>query len=311
MTRSALFYRDYRRFTGGHLKLWDYYNHVRSAAGWHPEIMFSAESVWDAGNPWSRERAAALLPDATPRPDLFFVAGLDWQALGPLMQATPRAPVINLLQGPAHVRPDDPRYGFLGRPAVRICVSEDLRAAVLATGKVDGPVYAIPNGMDRSLLPAALPDTQKDVDLLVAASKNPGMGLKLQQSLQGSGLRTRFLQERVPRADFHEAIRHARVTLFLPRQEEGFYLPALEGMALETLVICPDCVGNRSFCLPGVNSLRPEYSFDALSAAVETARRMPAAEVAALREQGLAAVAKHDLMAERRAFLEILAAAQR
>lgn len=306
MDRQVLFHRDYRRFTGGHLKVWDYYNHVRSAAGWRPEIMFSAESVWDAGNPWAQERGMVLPPDAAPKPDVFFVAGLDWQALGPLMQAAPRAPVINLLQGPAHVRPEDPRYAFLGRPAVRICVSDDLRDAVLATGKVAGPVHVIPNGMDRSLLPAALPAAQKDIDLLVAASKNPGMGLRLQRVLEASGLRTRFLQERLPRAEFQAAIRGARMTLFLPRLEEGFYLPALEGMALETLVICPDCVGNRSFCLPGVNCLRPDYSLEALAAALETARRMTAAEVAVLREQALATVAKHSLMAERRAFLDIL-----
>ena len=36
------------------------------------------------------------------------------------------------------------------------------------------------------------------------------------------------------------------MTLFLPNQREGVYIPGLEGMALGTLVVCPDCVGNRS-----------------------------------------------------------------
>jgi glycosyltransferase involved in cell wall biosynthesis len=51
-------------------------------------------------------------------------------------------------------------------------------------------------------------------------------------------------------------INQAKITVFLPyRDIEGFYMPALEGMALGTLVVCPDCIGNRSFCLPGYNSL--------------------------------------------------------
>ena len=68
-----------------------------------------------------------------------------------------------------------------------------------------------------------------------------------------------MLTEHVPRDEFLDAMRRARVTLFLPNEEEGFYLPALEGMALGTIVVCPDCVGNRSFCLPGVNAFRPDY----------------------------------------------------
>ena len=47
----------------------------------------------------------------------------------------------------------------------------------------------------------------------------------------------------------------ARVTLYLPNRLEGFYIPALEGMALGTLVVCPDSVGNRSYCRDGENCL--------------------------------------------------------
>ena len=43
----------------------------------------------------------------------------------------------------------------------------------------------------------------------------------------------------------------ARVTVLVPNPKEGFYLPALEAMALGTIVVCPDCVGNRSFCVAG------------------------------------------------------------
>lgn len=304
--RQVLFYRDFKRFTGGHLQVWHYFQHLRSTDRYLPQVVFAAGSRWDASNPWYVAGTAMPTALSGAKPDLLFLGGLDWEGVAPLLQADPHIPVVNLLQGFAHAKPEHARFGYLSRPALRICVSEGVRDAVAATGAVNGPLYVVPNGMDRSELPPPLPDAQKDIDLLVVASKHPGMSLRLERRLQGSGLRSRFLRERLPRAEFHEAIRHAQVTVFLPHKEEGFYLPALEGMALETLVICPDCVGNRSFCLPGVNSLRPEYTLEALLAALDTARHMAPEQRTAMREQARVTVARHDLMAERRAFLEIL-----
>jgi hypothetical protein len=34
--QSILFYRDYGGFTGGHLKVWDYFNHVRFCQYYDP-----------------------------------------------------------------------------------------------------------------------------------------------------------------------------------------------------------------------------------------------------------------------------------
>ena len=102
-------------------------------------------------------------------------------------------------------------------------------------------------------------------------------------------------------------MRRARVTLFLPNETEGFYLPALEGMALGTIVVCPDCVGNRSFCLPGVNAFRPAFRFDDLVQDTETALTMekPAAE--ALRRGAVETVRNYSLDAERQRFHAVLA----
>ena len=78
------------------------------------------------------------------------------------------------------------------------------------------------------------------------------------------------------------------MTLFLPNETEGFYLPALEGMALGTIVVCPDCVGNRSFCLPQVNAFRPAFHFDDMVQETETALTMaePGGRGAATRRHG-------------------------
>ena len=57
---------------------------------------------------------------------------------------------------------------------------------------------------------------------------------------------------------------------------EGFYLPALEAMALGSLVICPDCIGNRSFCLPGRNCFRPNYDLNSVIDSVQSAEKAKA-----------------------------------
>jgi len=56
---KVLFYRYYRGFTGGHLKVWDYYDHVKASSNFIPQIYFSAESVWDSLNPWLKEKKYA------------------------------------------------------------------------------------------------------------------------------------------------------------------------------------------------------------------------------------------------------------
>ena len=40
--------------------------------------------------------------------------------------------------------------------------------------------------------------------------------------------------------------------------KEGFYLPAIEAMAMGHIPIGPACVGNRDYCKNGYNSLIPE-----------------------------------------------------
>ena len=131
--------------------------------------------------------------------------------------------------------------------------------------------------------PAAIATTD---DLLIAGLKQPVLADAA--SPIGSlapGRTIEVLTDYVPRETFLNLMRRARVTLFLPNEEEGFYLPALEGMAVGTIVVCPDCVGNRSFCLPGVNAFRPNYRFDDLVRATEAALTLPPAEATRLISQ--------------------------
>ena len=113
------------------------------------------------------------------------------------------------------------------------------------------------------------------------------------------------LTENLPRDAFLERIRAAQNVLFLPNMEEGFYLPALEGMALGALVICPDCIGNRAF-MDGANGLLPEFTLDAVVAAAETALAMPESDRERMLEAAAGTARRHQPDQERAAFSDVL-----
>jgi hypothetical protein len=76
-------------------------------------------------------------------------------------------------------------------------------------------------------------------------------------------------------------------------------------MAAGALVVCADCIGNRSYCIDGENSFRPAHGEDAIVSAAERALASGAARERLVRAARATARA-HDLPGERRAFLEIL-----
>lgn len=304
--RTVLFYRNFRKFQGGHLKVFDYFTHVLSSPRHDAVVRFSEASVWDERNPWRAQRSRVVGPGEPCHPDILFLGGTDWRNFSEAERESPPVPVINLVQHVRHGFPDDPRHAFLRHRAVRICCSEEVAESIRATGKVNGPIFAIPYGLDPARFPAPLPHAAKDLDLLVVAIKQPALGRRLRRRLWRPGRRVRLLEEPVLRPDFLDLLNRARVTLFLPHESEGFYIPALEGMALDTLVVCPDCVGNRSFCLPGRNCLRPPFSEPALRAAAREALRLSPGAREALLAGARETFARHDLARERRLFLEIL-----
>ena len=304
--RKVLFYRDFRKFHGGHLKVWDYFNHTREAPGFEPVIGFSERTIWGEANPW------AAVPDLVAddydavRPDLFFVAGRDWHRMDAHPTAGPDLPVINLVQSVRHADPEGTRFEFLGRPAIRICVSEVIAEAVRQTGLVAEPLFAIPNGIDVQHLEGGDP-SEAEVDVLLAGLKQPERTRDLAGRLEREGLRVKAFTDLVPRGEFTEAIRRATVTVFLPLPTEGFYLPPLEGMALGTIVICPEHSGERSIYRHGENCFRPPYDDDALVAAVHEALALDEPARGRMRAAARLTAEEHSLDAERAAFGEVLA----
>ena len=311
VNRTALFHRDFRGFTGGHLKVWNYFNHVERATGWRAAIHFSPDSVWDLGNPW-QERRSEILPVWEPeRADLLFLGGYDWRMIPAVERAHYCKPVINLIQHVHHADPAHPLSEFLSHRSVRICVSEEVRDAIVGTGRVNGPTVVIPNGIDFADLPPTVPTAVRPVDWLICGLKEDrstiARALTRRLKAEGGWGRVEALTKPLPRAEFLRKLGDAHAVVLLPRATEGFYLPALEAMALGTWVVCPDCVGNRSFCRDGENAVVPRsWELEDLLAAMRTVRDDPR-RADRMAESGRRTAAGHTLAREQAAFGELLA----
>ncbi len=305
--RTVLFHRDYLRFQGGHLKVSDYYQHLAQLEEFSTCIYFTPRSIPMTASLWPvSERVDVWNPaDA----DILFLAGLDWQAVledQDYLQVRKNIPVINLIQGLSHADPDDIKYPFLSEPAIRICVSDQVAQAIEGTGRVNGPVFTIPNGIHVDNLTKPVDATTKLIKVLIIANKKPELGQKLQAELLKLGIHADLITELQPRTHFLEALGKARICVFLPHIAEGFYLPALEAMALGCIVVCPDCVGNRSFCVDKVTCFRPVYDIQAIKKSVIEAVNLPEHEFEKMRATAFDRASKHSLEREREQFLGIM-----
>jgi hypothetical protein len=303
--RTVLFYRDFRKFHGGHLKVFDYFNHVRHAPGFTPVIGFSKRTVWDDVNPWRGVPELVTEDYDAVDADVFFVAGRDWHRMDSHPAAGLDFPVINLVQSVRHADPEGTRFEFLGRPAIRVCVSEVIAEAVRETGLVREPVLAIPNAIDVQGLEPGDP-SEDDLDVLILGLKQPERAVELEALLRREGREVVVFTDFRPRSEFEDRLRRAKVTVFLPLPTEGFYLPPLEGMAMRTLVVCPEHEGEHSIYRNGENCFRPAYENDAIVDAVEAALALSPEEQESMRSAARETAEEHSLDAERAAFQEVL-----
>lgn len=256
-----LFRRDYRGFSGGHLKVWQYFRHATASPVVRPRMYVVPGSIRGDDNPFDSD------PDrlaAEWRPDLaaaLFVAGLDWRAVPEDLGR----PVINLVQGVRHADPDDERRVYLARRAVRICVSPEVADAIRATRRVNGPIVTIPNAIDVPCAERPAPhDSARPPSVLLAGWKEPVRTRRVADRLRAAGIDPDVIDAPRPRGEYLRRVAAAGIVVFLPLDREGCFLPALEAFALGSLVVCPDCVGNRSFCRDGDTCLRPAATDDAI-----------------------------------------------
>lgn len=290
MIRRMLFHRRFAGYSGGHGKVWHYFQHVEAHPDWRAAIHFTADSI-DGGNPWRQARAPETpwLPDGA---DALFLAGEDWQAWP---RDDPAKPVINLIQGVRHADPGLPLHGHLVRPAIRICVGRPVADAILSTGRVRGPVCVIDAAIE-AILPHG--DDARMLPVFIAAQKQPALGRDIARHLHAAGIAAILADDWWPRATFLDTMRRACVAVLLPLREEGLYLPGLEAMAAGAAVVMPDAVGNRAYARHGHNALMPERDAQSIGeAAIALLRDDRLA--ARLTQAGSATALQRDLATER------------
>lgn len=302
--KKVLFHRDYQRFQGGHLKVWHYFNHLKETNEWQPEIYFTASSVFDRSNPWFNEpRLIDWNPIDT---DILFLAGLDWLSMPSSINVYTSTPIINLIQGLSHSDSSDIKYNFLKNKAIRICVSKEVEIALAETKIVNGPIFTIENGIDLGQLPRKKDFDKKDIDILILGLKNPELAHLIEKNISNSFKNIVCLSTLLPRDVFLDYLNRAKCALFLPLPREGFYLPALEAMALGSLVICPDCIGNRSFCINGQTCFLPTYDTSAILSAIQQMQSLDHYQQDRLLANALKQVELHHLEREAEQFLAIM-----
>ena len=295
-----LFYRDYKIFSGGHMKVFDYFNHTNLSEEFVAEIYVTRDSRVD--HPW-REQVGLVDQYSPNEADALFIAGMDWEVLGMYPRIEERIPVINLIQGVRHASPDQQLYQFLTRRAIRICVSDEVAQAIKSTGICNGPIFTIPNGIELSLLPERRKDPVTDV--FISGYKQPLLAKEIAIRLHRRGFSVDCLVVPTARHIFLARMSKAQTVILLPHPEEGFYLPALEAMAMGLNVICPDCVGNRAFCVDEMTALVPRYDpADIEEAALRLTRSSTLAE--RIRRGALEVSNKFDIISERAAYHRVL-----
>ena len=303
------------RLTGGHLKHSHYFEHVRRIPGFAPRITFGGEApndsqvrerrrLWPTGD---NGTAARWEPS---RRDVLFLAGVDWRYLansGPEGRENPR---VNLIQHVRHAYEGTELYRYLAGKAIRICVSQEVADAIADTGRANGPILTIPNGTDITPVdtvqegsPEACKAQRQPITII--GYKSPDLARALSERLTERTAH-RLVTEFLDRCTFLDRLVDSRIVVCLPRPEEGFYLPALEAMALGCLVVTLDCIGNRSFCHHDENCLIAESNPDSLFEATKRMLDMSAPECDRLLRRARDTATAHSLNAERTRFHAIL-----
>ncbi|MFA6114938.1 MAG: glycosyltransferase [Sphingomonas sp.] len=297
-----LLIRHFGAPTGGNVKVRDYYTHAAAHPLIDAALWFSPGSRHRESDIWDGVPDAAIVSD--PRADLAdtrFVAlnGKDWSLLP---ERAPSPEILHFTQHPGYLT-DPVLRAYLARPARRICTTPALRNALAPAAC--GPMHLVPIGAADGFF--ARRSDSKSIGVTILSGKQPALAEALAARLRRSGLAPVLAGvPRLPQPAYETLIGATDVLVALPNIVEGFYLPALEGMAAGSVVITNDAGGNRGHCRPETTCLiAPRDDLDAHEAAV-----MRALSDAPLRDRlragGDAVASRHTMAEERRAFHTVI-----
>lgn len=302
------FYRRFDEMTGGHLKHSHYFEHTKLSGIFNPALYLNPASGLpknDAIALWKLNDSNCIPCWAPAEGDAFFIAGEDWQYAMPFSNQFPMNPIINLIQGVRHADPKGQLYQFLGKRAIRICVSKPVAEAINATGKVNGPVVVIENGIDIAPANQKL-DFPSHPSIGVLAYKNRYFGRLLVEKLKELGIEYEIYENLLPRPDYLHLLGRHRLLVCLPLAEEGFYLTGLEAMSQGAITVVPDCRGNLAYAQPNSNCFVPAYELDAVVSAVLQAYGLPSEKQKQMSINAIETAHRFSIAREREQYTNLL-----
>lgn len=317
ITRRVWFYRywtaRYGGSNGGNLKVRDAFDAVDAEEGLEAMLCVDPKTVWNSfpGNHWLNIRSRSY-PRLDLRPgDVLFLSGKDWQCLTPMERENSPVPIVNIVQ-PRHTRKHDPRNAYLQHPAIRIAKSQEGLNRLRDHG-VNGPIKLIPDSIDLGLIPKGV---AKDIDVLIVGLKDPEMAKEVDGLLKDwatqYGLKVHLqLPPKLPRReDFLLLLSRAKMAICIPlpmsKGGEGFYLPPLEAMASETLVVTSLAIGNVNHCLGGYNCAIADNNPASFA---RTAQELYTSDYSFKKEllnNGLSTADKHKIEVERSSLIDLI-----
>ena len=320
--RKVLFHRFFNIYgggtSGGQIKVRDSFEHIRQSDEFTPRVYFNSKTKWfdNPGNVWRpyKDSSDEIQHWKPENGDILFFAGVDWMIFDEKERDNPPVPVLNIAH-PRHTRAGDKRNKYLHHPAIRITKST-LSKKILDHYGVNGPVYVIPDAIDPDDFPE--PNPAPDIDILIVGLKNPVVARQIYKSLNWLN---RFRRDKLnihvqlppklpTRSDFLNLVNRAKMVVYLPLEKkfgaEGFYLPALEGMFMEKLVVCPFAVGNVDFCIHGETCIMPKYNVISMLNGIRSALAMSAAERSKMISNGKKITENHLIHTERQSLLNLL-----
>lgn len=240
------FYRHYAGYTGGHQKVRDYIQHFIDL-GWQASLCLEGQSSTEP-DLFNNIAGLDLEREYTPQDaDIVFLAGMDWQQFLPL--GIKNKHVVNLIQHVRHADPTQPLFDFLSQPATRICVSKSVHEAILP--HANGPVHTIPMGHKIDKKPV-----KKRNDIYILANKQPNLGQQLTDYFLLHQYSVICHDRYVEKQAVLDAMASSRISITLPHQTEGFYLPGIEAMTLSDIAIVPDCIASIEYTAGFNNAVR-------------------------------------------------------
>lgn len=249
--KKVLFYQHFGRqgvVRGAHHKSYDFFHHIKSFSDFEPYIFFDKDSIWDANIPWfSLYKTMPTLKELDFEPDILFLnSGKDWIRYSQYKKIEPETPIVSPVNNFRATKPGHPSFDFLGRKAVRLCPSPEIYDAVKDHPNTVGETIYMPNGVGISGEALSLKNN-KTIDALIVGNKNPSLANQLFDEIKDLNLNVEVINGWISKTEFQIKLAQSKISIHLPKHVEEHYIPGIEAMMLNSFVIIPDCIGNRSY----------------------------------------------------------------